>query len=983
MKKTLTKLMFFMVFVLSVSATYAQRMVTGMVKDSKSGEALIGANVLVKGTTTGTITDIDGSYSLKAPVGSTIVVSYTGYDNMEMIVGESGNLDFSMAEGALLDEVVVVGYGSQKKRDVTGSVASLKEKDFNQGVMLSADQLLQNRVAGVNIINNSGQPGGEATVKIRGNNSVRAGANPLYVIDGVPLDGRSAKVSIGAAGLGSIAGSSPINFLSPADIASIDVLKDASAAAIYGSRASNGVILITTKKAKSGATTLDFNTSIGTSSILNKYKIATGDEYRGALTKYGLTGGNGGKSVDALDAILRSGSVRNYNVSLGSGTENATFRFSGGYQDAQGIVQESGLKRINGALNSNFKLMEGKIGVDALLLATQTNEVIAPISSDAGFQGNLMAAALQWNPTVELTNSKGEFTTGKNNPLVGNSTINPLQLLRSYDETAKTTTLLANISPYWNITNKLTYRYRLSLGNSEGTARGFIKGDVPFETTVGKGAAAIGARALNTVLHSNTLNYQDKLTSSINFDGLLGFEYQKSDWSGSGLSGLGYTVQDYDYTVNIGSGADGNERIFSFVDPAAELQSYFGRVNLGFSDRFNLTATIRADGSSKFGTNNKYGIFPSFGASWNLKNESFLAGSSTISDMKLRLGWGVTGNQEFPTGASQVRYFLNSQGGAEEANVANPDLKWESSTTLNAGLDFGLISNKLTGSIDYYNRVTSDLLLDPTLSEPGPSGRRAWKNIDGSVTNSGIEIGLLAQLIEKSNFGWTLGGNVSFLNNKYEGPNVLTGNLFGQGSTGAYVQQHESGYPLNTFFVREYLGLDDKGNSKYTADGDKLLPLGDPNANIILGISTSVDISKLKVGLNFNGAMGHQLYNNTAMSVISIGNLGTRNIDASLLGGTIKENTANAISSSSRYLEKGDFVKLANAFLSYNIGNISKFKNVNVSLSGNNLLLFTDYSGFDPEVNTVNLRNGIPSSGIEYLPYPSARSIVLGLNVSL
>jgi TonB-dependent starch-binding outer membrane protein SusC len=977
MIKSITRQIFILVFVALCSYTYAQKSVSGTVTDAKSGEPLIGAGILVKGTGQGTITDIDGNYSLSVPENSTLVISYTGYTDQEVAVGDESTINILLAEGALLDEVVVVGYGSQKRRDVTGSVASLKEKDFNQGVVTSANQLLQNRVAGVNIINNSGQPGGEATVKIRGNNSVRAGANPLYVLDGVPLDGRSAKVSLGVSGLGSIPGSDPINFINPADIESIEVLKDASSAAIYGSRAANGVILISTKKAKSGVTTVDFNTSLGTSSVLKKYGVATGDEYRAALTKYGLTGGNGGKSVDAVDAILQNGGNRNYNISLGSGTETATFRFSGGYQDIKGIVKESGLKRLTGSLNSNFKLWDGKLGMDAGLIASQTNENIAPISSDAGFQGNLVAAALQWNPTVELTNSSGAFTTGKNNPLVGNSTLNPLQLLDAYDETARTTTLLANISPYWNITDKLTFRYRMSLGNSEGTGRGYIRGDVPFATTENKGQAGIGSRTLNTTLHSSTLNYQNKL-GSINLDGVLGYEYQKSLWSGNGMSGLGFPVQNYDYTLNIGAGDNGNERIFSFSDPAAELQSYFGRVNLGMG-KLNLTGTVRMDGSSKFGENNRYGIFPSLGASYNLLEGK----EGTLSSLKLRGGWGITGNQEFPTGASQVRYTLNGEGGAQENNVSNPDLKWESSTTINIGADFGILSDKLTGTVDYYNRKTNDLLLDPALSEPGPAGRRAWKNIDGSVVNSGLELALNANLIDRSNLGWNLGGNISFLNNEYTGPNILTGNLFGQGSTGAYVQQHNSGYPLNTFYVREYLGLDDKGNSKYTDDGNTLLPLGDPNANIILGISTSVDVSKLRVGLNFNGAMGHQLFNNTAMSVVSIGNIGTRNIDASLLDGSIKENVANPITSSSRYLQNGDFVKLANAYVNYNLGNISKFKNVNVSLSGNNLLLFTNYTGFDPEVNTVNLRNGIPSSGIEYLPYPSARSIVLGVNVSL
>lgn len=984
MKRTLTKFMFLLVLVLGVSHTYAQRSVSGKVTDAKTGDPLIGANVLVKGTSTGTITDLDGMYTINAAVGTTLVFSYTGYSNQEAVVGASGNIDVSLQEGSVLDEVVIVGYGSQKKRDVTGAVASLKERDFNQGVVTSADQLLQNRVAGVNIINNSGQPGGEATVKIRGNNSIRAGASPLYVVDGVPLDGRTAKASLSLSGdLGRIASSNPLNFINPSDIASIDVLKDASSAAIYGSRASNGVILITTKKAKTGAPKVDLGVSLGTSSVLKKYDVLTADEYRGALTKYGLTSGDGKGSVDAFDQITRNGINQNYNISIGGGTETSTYRFSGGYQDIQGIIKESGIKRYTASFNSNFKLLDGKLGMDAMLIASQTIEDIAPISTDAGFTGNLVGQALQWNPTIPLT-TNGAFTTAKNNSLVGATTINPLQMLDAHYETAKTTTTLANISPYWNISDNLVYRYRLGINYGLGNTRSVISGLLNSQGIEGEGAAGFANNQLLSTIQSHTLNFTKAVNDDLNVDFIAGYEYQKFDFSGYALSGRGFAILDFDNANAIQNSDNANKRFYSFADPISELQSYFGRANFGYKGKYNLTATVRADGSSKFGENNKYGIFPSVGASWNIKAEDFLADDDNISDLKLRLGWGTTGNQEFPSGSAQERYGLTENGGSILENVANPDLRWESSTTLNFGLDFGMFSNKLTGSIDYYNRVTNDLLLDPSVSEPGPAVR-AWKNIDGEVVNSGLELSLNAQLISQENFGWYLGGNVSFLNNEfrnYSGPPILTGNLFGQGSSGAYVQEMKNGYPLNTFFVREYLGLDETGNSEYTDGGDTFVAAGDPNANIILGISTGVEVGKLNFNMNWNGAFGHQLYNNTAMSVLPIGNLGSRNIDSKLLEGDIKESSANPITSSTRYIEDGDFIKLANATLSYDLGKVSKLSNVRLSLTGQNLLVITNYSGFDPEVNTVNLRNGIPSSGIEYIPYPSARSLIFGLNVS-
>ena len=984
MKRTLTKFMFLLVFALGVSFTYAQRTVSGKVTDGKTGDPLIGANILVKGTSTGTITDLDGMYSISAAEGSTLVFSYTGYANQEAVVGSSSTIDIALQEGSVLDEVVIVGYGSQKKRDVTGSVASLKEKDFNQGIVTSADQLLQNRVAGVNIINNSGQPGGQATVKIRGNNSIRAGASPLYVIDGVPLDGRTAKAGLLATDIGAIANSNPLNFINPSDIANIDVLKDASSAAIYGSRASNGVILITTKKAKSGAPKVDFGVSLGTSSVLKKYDVLSADEYRSALSRYGLASGDGKGSVDAFDQITRNGINQNYNISIGGGSETATYRFSGGYQDIQGIIKDSGLKRYTASFNSNFKVLDGKLGLDAMLIASQTVEDIAPISTNAGFTGNLVAQALQWNPTVPLTAANGDFTTSKNNPLVGATTINPLNLLDGHFENAKTTTTLANISPYWNITDNLQYRYRLGINYGLGNTRGAISGNVNVQGIEGLGWAGMANNELLSTIHSHTLSFNKNVSDDLRLEAIAGYEYQKFDFRGYALAGRGFAVLDFDNTNAIQNSSNANKRFISFADPISELQSYFGRATLGFKGKYNLTATLRADGSSKFGTNNQYGIFPSFGASWNIKSEDFLADNENISDLKLRLGWGKTGNQEFPAGSAQERYQLTENGGSILENVANPNLKWESSSTLNFGLDFGLINNTLTGSMDYYSRVTNDLLLDPSVSEPGPAVR-AWKNINGEVVNSGVEIGLNAQLFEKENFAWSLGGNVSFLNNEfrnYSGPPILTGDLFGQGSSGAYVQEMKNGYPLNTFFVREYLGLDETGNSKYTKDGDVTVASGDPNANIILGLSTSLAISKLNFSMNWNGAFGHQLYNNTAMSVLPIGNLGSRNLDAALLEGDVKESIANPITSSSRYIEDGDFVKLANATLSYDLGKVSKLSNVRLSLTGQNLLVITNYSGFDPEVNTVNLRNGVPSSGIEYIPYPSAKSFIFGLNVS-
>ncbi|MEL7117966.1 MAG: SusC/RagA family TonB-linked outer membrane protein [Bacteroidota bacterium] len=608
MKKLLTLLSLVAFFVTALAVqTFAQRTITGVVTDAETREPLIGATITAKGTATGTVTDFDGSYSLELPEGATILVfSYTGYTAQEITVSASDVINLELAAGTALDEVVVVGYGTVRKRDLTGSVASLKSEDFNQGVMISSDQLLQGRVPGVNIVNNSGQPGGQATVKIRGNNSIRAGAEPLYVIDGVPLDGRTAKAGLVSTEIGNIENSNPLNFLNPADIASIEVLKDASSAAIFGSRASNGVVLITTKKARPGETQVSFNSNWGISNVLKEYETLNGDQYRDALNQYGVTtGGDGGASSDAFDAITRTAFVQNYNLSVGTGGENSRVRFSAGIQDVEGIVDQTDLIRYSATLNAQYEFFDDRAGIDFFVVSSHTDENLAPISTDAGFTGNLVGQALQWNPTIPLTTSSGAFTTGANNPLVGNTTINPLQLLSSHNELAKTTNILGSISPYFKITDKLTYRYRFGINYGTGTTRGNIGAEMNIEDIEGFGFAGVSNNQLLTNLHTHTLDFNTDIGN--NFLSLLvGYEYQKFDFRGFAFAGFGFddVPVGFDLTNALQNAANDRRLVFSFADPITELQSYFARAVVGLGERFDITATVRVDGSTKFGDNN-------------------------------------------------------------------------------------------------------------------------------------------------------------------------------------------------------------------------------------------------------------------------------------------------------------------------------------------------------------------------------------------
>jgi iron complex outermembrane receptor protein len=439
----------------------------------------------------------------------------------------------------------------------------------------------------------------------------------------------------------------------------------------------------------------------------------------------------------------------------------------------------------------------------------------------------------------------------------------------------------------------------------------------------------------------------------------------------------------WDYMANVPA----NDRsIYSFANPISELQSYFARATFNWADRLLLTATMRADGSSKFGANNKYGYFPSLAAAWNISNESFLRDSRLISNLKLRASWGKTGNQEFPSGTSIPVVGIGQGGNQNRVNYANPDIKWETNTMTNIGLDFGFSDNRITGSIDWFNRLTTDPIFQFDVTAPGPSAGRYWKNLPATIRNTGLELSLNAALIRTANMTWNIGGNIAFLDNElndlagaYE-----TGAISGQGLSGATAQRLVSGQPLNVWYLRNFQGIDKTtGQSIYQDGGNTLYYSGSPNPKQVYGFYTDFSYNKFFAIMNFNGAAGHLIYNNTLNGVTPIGNLGTRNIASSLIGGAVKESPSNPIAPSTRYLEKGNYLKLANATIGYRLGNLGKvFNNVTATLTGQNLLLFTNFTGFDPEVNVDKNVQGIPSFGIEYIPYPTARTILFGLNFS-
>ena len=967
------------------AASLAQTTVTGTVTDKK-GEPLPGVTVTVRGTKNATATNNQGVYSLKN-VAADAVLIFSGAGVTMRQEGVSSkdvvNVDLETSVGNL-NEVVMVGYTTQRRRDLTGSVTTVKAKDFNQGVIVSPDQLIQGKSAGLQVVNNNGAPGAATTIRIRGNSSLRTGNNPLFVVDGVPLDGRLARPGFSTGALGNTPDANPLYFFNANDIASMEVQKDAAATAIFGSRAANGVIFITTKQGSNGAAKLDFSSSIGVSTIARKFKILDANGYRSALGAYSLTSGDKGSSADALNEILQNGITQNYNLGISGGSDNGKYRISIGYLDQNGIVKNTNLQRFTINANGQYKFLPSKkLSLDFNIFAGQARENIAPITNDAGFQGNLIAMALQWNPTESLYKPNGSL-----NVIPGSSIVNPIAMQNGYKDISNISSLFGIVNLGYNLAKGLDYKFRVSLNRQTGTRKGAMARNITIPGIENLGLGYQGNTEMNTLVLQHLVTYDTKLTSSINFSALLGYEYQKFAFKGASTTGIGFANDDVPFYNILQNSPAANRTISSFEDPESSIQSYFSQLKFSYKDRYLITGTFRADGSSKFGSNNKYGYFPSVAAAWNVSNEEFLKSVSFINNLKIRASWGLTGNQAFPSGSAQTQWgYAANGGGIFQVNVANPDLKWETTAQTNIGVDFSFAKGRIYGSFDYFTRKTKDILFSFAAIQPAPAVN-VWKNIeDATITNSGQEITIGAVIIQKNDLVWNLSVNTTFLKNNfdnYSGPPILTGAITGQGLTGAFVQRIDNGQPLNSFYTRNFLGFDAQSGQGLYADNENPQYVGNPNPTQLLGISTDVTYKKFTLVVNMNGAFGHVIYNNTLNAVLPIGNLGTRNIASALMDLSPRENLSNPIKTSSRYLEKGDFLRLANVSVSYNIGNIGKvIKNAAVFVTGQNLAVFTKFKGFDPEVNVDKNIGGVPSFGIENIPYPMARTFQFGLKFGL
>ncbi|RAI84405.1 SusC/RagA family TonB-linked outer membrane protein [Algoriphagus yeomjeoni] len=975
----------------------AEQSVTGTITD-ETGQPLPGATVQIKGTVNGTVTDLDGKFSIEVGEDAILQISYVGYILQEISVNGKSIIDVQLQPDATqLDELVVIGYGTQKRSDVTGAISSVKSEDFNRGVITNPVDLLQGKMAGVNITSTSGEPGANQNVIIRGIGSLRSGTQPLYVLDGFLLDNSGTGVA-----------SNPLNFLNPNDIASIDVLKDASATALYGSRASNGVVVITTKKGKMGSSQVNFSAGASWSKMAKQIDVFGADEFREQVVAVGGNLEDFGGNTNWQEELTQVGFSQDYSLSMsGANTERFSYFASLGYQEQEGILKNSDLKRYSGKLNVNQKAFDGRMNIDYNLTAAYT-ENLRPVITGT------ISDMLGLNPTIPA------FTDGEPT-LLNTNALNPIKRYDLYSDDAANNRILGTISPSFEIFDGLTYK--LNLGVDYSNTNRYVQykpyTEVINESNVSDGTLDELISSNTNSLVENTLTYNWN-NYKHNFTVLAGHSYQTFLDQFRGTSYRGFAANNIEPRYQDHNSTSEFPTTVNASATRNELQSFFGRLNYVYADKYLFTATFRADGSSKFGENNKYGYFPSFALGWNLSKEAFMA-NSVFNNLKVRASWGQTGNQEIPskitkasysedrlaTGSGSLNtYPIDTDGttldsypyGIVFTRLANPNLQWEVSTQIDFGIDFALRDYRLTGTLDYFNKVSSNILLEVVPADPVQPTSTFWDNIDNmEIHNSGVELTLNYASKETKSFSYEIGGNITFIQNEVrDSPYAVltTGAAQGAGQTGATINGYINNQPIGAFYMLEFDGIGEDGLNRFVdinndgqiLDNDRSV-VGSAIPKVIYGFNTNFRFDNFDLGLNFNGAAGNKIYNHTTMSLFTKAQLSRSNNTTDFAVQFPEESFNNSNTVSTRFLESGSFFRLNNATLGYNVNPTSfgmgnTFQNIRLSVTGQNLFVITDYSGFDPEVNTGSTSAGIQTFGIDRFTYPRARTFTINLNVT-
>ncbi len=878
-----------------------------------------------------------------------------------------------------LEEVVVIGYGTQKKKDLTGSSASVSAEDFNGGVVTSPEMLIQGKAAGITITPTNGEPGGGVSVRVRGGTSISSSNEPLYVIDGMPI--QSANTLPGGTGLTGGSQRNPLSRLNPNDIESITVLKDASATAIYGARGANGVVLITTKKGKGGsAMSVDYNYQLSASTLAKKLDLLTADEYRAAVNRFGLGNTLGNADTDWQDEVFQTGVAQQHNLSLSGGSAEGNYRLSLGYLDQDGIVINSGTERFTSRLSMNQKTLDGKLTLSGNINVSQQDDNLTPYQQTGGFEGGIFTNVMKMNPTLPVYDADGNYT------FVSNSVRNPVQAALEIDDVARTTGITMNGTARLDL-GDLVEGLSATANTGYDTYNTIRKTYLPKSTPYGVADNGIAAQKFGQVssqVLETYLNYDAEVGGNmLNLIG--GYSWQENNYEGFGATAYDFVTDNYSFNNLDGGGRAQLGDKYSYRG-ASRLVSFYTRANYDIGGKLMLTGTVRRDGSSKFGANNKWGVFPSFAAALRLSEFDFVPES--FSDLKLRAGWGVVGNEAIGEYQSIARIGTGSNaviGGSPTSgtgylNPANPSLRWESTASTNVGLDWELNDGKFYGSLDVFQKNTSDLLL--TVPAPAPSVAPTLLANVGATSNTGFDLMLNYALVSTSDFGWDIGFNLSrsrlMIEDLGTNSDILTGAISGAGQSGAFAQKLVVGEAYGTFY-----GLVYDASANTYSDEAQVIGLAQPD--FTYGFLNTFRFGKFNASVFFRGQQGGSVFNNTAMEYTTLDNLNTNiNLLAPALDFTDDMLTSTP-TYSSQWIEDASFLRLDNLNISYDVDvkGSQWLNSAVVGLSGQNLLLLTNYSGYDPEVNTAASGNGAPSLGVDYTNYPRARTIALNVKFNL
>lgn len=1004
--------------------------VRGQVVDSTTQQPIPDVRVSIEGTRHGTITREDGTFLISGiPVGTQRVrVSRIGRAPQVQVVTVSANqtpeLQFALPQRVVaLQEVITTGYGTQRRLAITGSVATIDADAANRGVVANVSQMIQGRAAGVQITQNSGEPGAGAQIRIRGGTSISASNEPLYVIDGIPIENRQTEAEGITLDRSPSLPRNPMNFLNPSDIGSISILKDAAATAIYGSRGANGVILIETKKGGSGPG-MDYEFYAGRSSPKKYLNVLNGAEYRtfiqdqvtaGALTAASVTS-LGTANTDWERAVTKSSNSFNHNLAFAGGSAATQYRASINYMNQEGIVLNNGFKRYQARLNGTHAALDGKLRLGLNLNGSHIINKYIENDNTTGFEGGVFINMINFNPTQPVT--VVDPSTGASvfyeNGAGSQSVRNPVALLEQIQDLGTTDRTLANVSAAYDLLSSLTAKVNIGVDRSDGNRSTYFPRISPV------GAAAQG-RARQVELHNQSKTLQTLLTFHPQFSGdqtfeiIGGYEFNNFTYDRFGAEARGFLTDAFGYDrLEAGSTLVPST---SYREDS-RLVAFFSNANWSYKDTYFLTGVLRREGSSKFGAGNKWAVFPAISGSWRLTESGFVP-HGPFSNLALRASWGKQGNEAVPAYASLItlsadggsRYVFGDQAviGVSPTQNPNPNLKWEQTAQTNLALDYGFLNNRFNGSLEYYVKNTSDLLLRVTVPQPAVASDRL-ENI-GKIRNKGVEFSLNGLVIDQPSRNWTAGlvfaaerntvvdlGGRSFL---------TTADVSGQGQSGQRGQVITPGQPIGTFYGPQYVGLNPAGQQLFnqyqvTRDttgkeltrkligqttspgGDDKVVIGNANPDFTLGFNSVVNFGNFDFNFLINSSRGQDVFNNTALVYATKGNAKqSKNFLASALTDGVGINEPQIYSS--RWIEDGSFTRLQNVTLGYTF-DLPKFagsaRNTRVYLSGDNLMLLTGYSGYDPEVYTDASINNLTTRGVDYLHYPRPRTITAGARVA-